>query len=174
VPTRRQGGKPEYRSDYLSRRLTGHFLSRVQPQDRLRAGLVTGMLAAAATGGVLTGIGWSERYSVFAAAGRQLVAATGPASPPSDTTATVMGVTLHLAIALFWGMAFATFATRLTGIRLLLAAALSSLAIWAINVWLAASLLRFGNDLTAFPTHAALFYIVLTLALAGGIALARE
>jgi hypothetical protein len=145
----------------------------VQPEDRLRAGLITGILAASATGGVLVGIGWSERYGVFAAAGRQLVATVAPSSLPSDAVATVMGVTLHLAIALFWGMGFATFATRLTGIRLLLAATLSSVAIWAINVFLAASLLRFGNDLTAFPTHAALFYIVLALALAGGIALAR-
>jgi hypothetical protein len=146
----------------------------VQPEDRLRAGLITGILAASATGGVLVGIAWSERYGVFAATGRQLVAAVAPASLPSDAMATVTGVTLHLAISLFWGMAFAAFAARLTGVRLVLAAALSSVAIWAINVWLAASLLRFGNDLTAFPGHAALFYIVLALALAGGIALARE
>jgi hypothetical protein len=40
-------------------------------------------------------------------------------------------------------------------------------------VWLASSVLRFGNDLTAFAAQATLFYAVLTAAFAGGIALAR-
>ncbi len=142
--------------------------------DRFRFGLITGALAASSTAGVLLGLAHAEHYNPFAAAGRQLLAAFAPAASPSTAVATVTGITLHTVIALFWGLAFAALAARLKGVRLVVVAILSSIAIWMLNALLAASLLRFGNDLTAFPAQAALFYIVLACALAGGIALARE
>ena len=167
----------------MSPGLAAPFHSRVQRppqhllphhQDRFRAGVITGVLAAAATAGVSIGIGWVEGYSPFAAAGRQLFATFAPSAIPSAVAATVTGITLHTVIALFWGLVFASIASQLAGLRLVVVAILSSAVIWALNVWLAASLLRFGNDLTAFPTQAALFYVVLAVALAYGIALARE
>jgi uncharacterized membrane protein (DUF441 family) len=58
-------------------------------------------------------------------------------------------------------------------VRLLITAGVSSVVIYGLNAWLASSVLRFGNDLTAFPAQAVLFHTVLAVALAGGIALAH-
>jgi len=139
----------------------------------VRAGLITGALAASATAGAMLGIAWDEHYSPFAAAGRQLLAALAPATTPSGATATIVGLVLHTLIAFFWTFLFVAIAGRARGVRLAISAVASSAVIWALNAWLASSVLRFGNDLTAFPAQAVLFHTVLAGALAGGIALAR-
>jgi hypothetical protein len=141
--------------------------------DRVRAGLITGALAASATAGAVLGIAGAEHYSPFAGTGRQLLAALAPASTPSTGLATIAGLALHTILAFFWSFLFVALAARLAGLRLVAAAAVSSWVIWALNAWLASSVLRFGNDLTAFPAQAVLFHTVLAAALAGGIALAR-
>jgi hypothetical protein len=141
--------------------------------DRVRAGLITGALAASATAGAVLGIAFDEHYSPFAATGRQILAAVAPAATPSAAAATIVGLALHTLLAFFWAFLFVAVAARIRGLRLLLIAAVSSWVIWALNAWLASSVLRFGNDLTAFPTQAVLFHTVLAAAFVGGIALAR-
>jgi hypothetical protein len=121
----------------------------------------------------MLGIARDEHYSPFAAAGRQALAALAPATTPSAAGATLVGLALHTLIAFFWAFLFVALAARARGVRLILTAAGSSAVIWALNVWLASSVLRFGNDLAAFPAQATLFHTVLAVALAGGIALAR-
>jgi hypothetical protein len=159
--------------------LTGHnvgtFLSRVQEQgiDVFRVGLITGALAASATAGAVLGIAHAEHYSPFAGTGRQLLATLAPATTPSTPVATITGLVLNTLLAFFWSFLFVALAARLRGVRLVVVATVSSGVIWAINAWLASSVLRFGNDLTAFPEQAVLFHTVLAVALAGGIALAR-
>lgn len=142
-------------------------------ENRVRAGLITGALVASATAGAVLGIARDEHYSPFAAAGRQLLATLAPAANPGDVAATLAGIVLHTLIAFFWAALFVAIAARTRGVRLLIAAAVSSGVIYALNAWLASSVLRFGNDLTAFPAQAVLFHTVLAVALAGGIALAR-
>ena len=102
-----------------------------------------------------------------------MLAALAPATTPSVTVATLVGLALHTLIAFFWAFLFVAIAVRARGVRLIITAAVSSTVIWALNVWLASSVLRFGNDLTAFAAQALLFHTVLAAALAGGIALAR-
>lgn len=142
-------------------------------ENRVRAGLITGALAASATAGAMLGIAWGEHYSPFAAAGRQLLATLAPSTTPSGATATIMGLVLHTVLAFFWAFLFVAIAGRARGVRLAISAVASTVVIWALNAWLASSVLRFGNDLTAFPAQAVLFHTVLAAALAGGIALAR-
>lgn len=139
----------------------------------MRAGLITGALAASATAGAMLGIAWGEHYSPFAATGRQLLATLAPSTSPSGTVATIAGLVLHTMIAFFWALLFVAIAGRARGVRLVISAVVSSTVIWALNAWLASSVLRFGNDLTAFPAQAVLFHTVLAAALSGGIALAR-
>jgi len=142
-------------------------------ENRVRAGLITGALVASATAGAVLGIAHDEHYSPFAAAGRQVLATLAPAAQPADAVATLAGLVLHTLIAFFWASLFVAIAVRARGVRLLITAAVSSVVIYGLNVWLASSVLRFGNDLTAFPAQAVLFHTVLAVALAGGIALAR-
>jgi len=139
----------------------------------VRAGLITGALVASATAGAMLGIARGEHYSPFAATGRQMLATLAPTATPSVPVATIVGLGLHTLIAFFWAFLFVAIAVRARGVRLIITAAVSSAVIWALNVWLASSVLRFGNDLTAFPAQATLFYTVLTVAFVGGIALAR-
>ena len=142
-------------------------------EDRVRAGLITGALAASATAGAVLGIALPEHYSPFAAAGRQVLATLAPSTTPSGVVATFAGLVLHTVIAFFWAFLFVAIAGRARGVRLGITAVASSVVIWALNAWLASSVLRFGNDLTAFPAQALLFYTVLAAGLVGGIALAR-
>ena len=142
-------------------------------ENRVRAGLITGALAASATAGAMLGIALGEHYSPFAATGRQLLATLAPTSTPSGAAATFAGLVLHTLIAFFWAFLFVAIAGRARGVRLVITAAVGSVVIWALNAWLASSVLRFGNDLTAFPAQAVLIHTVLAAALAGGIALAR-
>lgn len=142
-------------------------------ENRVRAGLVTGALTASATAGAMLGIAWGEHYSPFAAVGRQLLATLAPSATPSLSAATIAGLGLHTVIAFFWAVLFVAIAGRARGVRLGISAIMGSVVIWALNAWLASSVLRFGNDLTAFPAQAVLFHTVLAGALAGGIALAR-
>jgi len=121
----------------------------------------------------MLGIAKGEHYSPFAATGRQALATLAPATTPSVAVATITGLVLHTLIAFFWAFLFVGIAARARGPRLLIAAAVSSVVIYVLNAWLASSVLRFGNDLTAFAPQAVLFHTVLAAALAGGIALAR-
>lgn len=142
-------------------------------ENRVRAGLITGALAASATAGAISGIAWPEHYSPFAALGRQVLATLAPTAAPSGLVATIAGLVLHTLIAFFWAFLFVAIAGRARGVRLVIIAVVSSGVIWALNAVLASSVLRFGNDLAAFPAQAALFHTVLAGALVGGIALAR-
>ena len=119
------------------------------------------------------GIAWGEHYSPFAADGRQLLATVAPSATPNSAVATIVGLVLHTVLAFFWAFLFVAIAARMKGVRLYITAAVSSVVIYALNAWLASSVLRFGNDLTMLPLQAVLFHTVLAVALAGGIALAR-
>jgi hypothetical protein len=143
-------------------------------ENRVRAGLITGALVASATAGAVLGIAHDEHYSPFAATGRQVLATLAPATEPGVVAATVAGLVLHTLLAFFWASLFVAIAARARGVRLFITAGASSAVIYALNAWLASSVLRFGNDLTVFPAQALLFHTVLAVALAGGIALARR
>jgi hypothetical protein len=139
----------------------------------MRAGWITGAVAASATAGALVGFARVEHASAFADTGRQLFATLDPAANPTPASAALAGLCLHVAIALVWGMLFARLASGLRAGRLLGVALLVSAGVWALNLRVVPSLLRFGNDYTAFARQAVVFYIVLSLAFVAGIRLAR-
>jgi hypothetical protein len=147
---------------------------KTEGRPRARSVLITGVIAASATAGVIEGFARREHLSVFAGIGRQLCAVIEPSTDPTATIAIVLGVALHLVLALFWGGVFAVVASRFTGVALAVASLVGSAIIWAINAWWAPSLLRFGNDLTAFAPQAAVFYLVLAGAFVLGMRLARD
>jgi hypothetical protein len=148
------------------------FYSRVQ--TRTRVGLVTGLVAASATAGVIEGFSRHEHFSAFAGMGRQLLAVIASATRPTPATAILVGVALHVVLALCWARLFVLVAGRLQGFALVVAAVVASAVIWAINSEWMPSVLRFGNDLTAFVPQATIFYVVLALALAAGMRFARD
>jgi hypothetical protein len=139
-----------------------------------RTALIIGIVAASATAGVIEGFARHEHFAAFAGIGRQLCAVIEPSTDPTAATAFALGVALHLVLALFWGALFAAVASRLTGLALAVASLVGSGIIWAINVWWAPSVLRFGNDLTAFVPQAGVFYLALAGAFVLGMRLARE
>lgn len=141
---------------------------------RTRTALITGIVGAAATAGVIEGFARREHLSAFAGIGRQLCAVIEPSTDPTAATAIVLGVALHLALALFWASVFTAVASRFRGVALTVASLVGSAMIWAINAWWAPSLLRFGNDLTAFAPQAAVFYLALAGAFVLGMRLARS
>jgi hypothetical protein len=136
--------------------------------------LITGAVVASATAGVIEGLARHEHLAAFEGMGRQLVAVIEPTTDPTVGTALALGVVLHLALALVWGGLFAFVAARLSGAALAGAAVAASAVIWGINAWWLPSLLRFGNDLTAFAPQAAIFYLALTGAFVLGMRLARS
>jgi hypothetical protein len=139
-----------------------------------RTALITGIVAASATAGVIEGFARREHFAAFAGIGRQLFAVIEPSTDPTAATAILLGVALHLTLALFWGALFAALASRLTGLALAVASLVGSAMIWAINAWWAPSVLRFGNDLTAFVPQALVFYLTLAGAFVLGMRLARD
>jgi hypothetical protein len=169
-------GKPGVWLWTLSRSARVASIRRVHARTTTttRAGLITGLVTASATAGVIQGFARREHYTAFGAIGRQLCAVIDSATRPTAMTAVTLGVALHVVLALFWGGAFAIVAARLRGPALGVAAIVGSAIVWAINAWWAPSLLRFGNDLTVFAPQAAVFYVVLALAFAGGMRLARD
>lgn len=121
----------------------------------------------------MAGFAAREHVDQFSGAGRQLLAIIGRASSPSPSTALAAGIGLHLVVGLAWGIAFALVAGRLRGRLLVIVAALTSAVIWALDQRLIPPVLRYGNDLTAFAPQAAIFHLVLAVALAVGIRLAQ-
>jgi hypothetical protein len=140
----------------------------------LRTALITGTVVASATAGVIEGLARHEHLAAFAGMGRQLCAVIEPTTDPTARTAVAMGLGLHLVLSLFWGGLFAVVAARLTGPALTVTAVIASALVWGINAWWLPSLLRFGNDLTAFAPQAAIFYLALCGAFVLGMRLARS
>jgi hypothetical protein len=155
-----------------ARSLSGVLTTRLG--ERVRGGLAAGVLAAAATGGVVAGFGVREGSAgePFAALGRLLlgVAASEPAG--RQLVALIAGILLHSATALAWGLLFAALFARLRGLGLVAAAALFAAVAYAVSTRLP-ELLRLGHGARAFPPQLVLLYTVLALSLVAGIRLAR-
>ena len=159
----------------LERRRRGRFLSRVL-SDRMRAGVETGVIAAAATAGALAGLGARDRAPVeaFRALGRMLLGVSASEAPRAQSLALVTGIVIHAATVTLWGVLFAVIAARLRGVGLFVAAAVFSLVAYAVSSGILPPLLRLGYGAKAFPPQLALLYSVLALALAMGMRLAQS
>ena len=142
--------------------------------ERVRAGLTAGAIAAAATAGAVVGFGMTQGApaEAFTSAGRLLLGVAPTEGGGRQLGAFAVGVLLHVGGALAWGLAFALIAGRLRGVRLLAAALLFAAAVYLVRER-APALLRIGHGARAFPPQVVVLHVVLALALAAGIRLAH-
>ena len=136
----------------------------------MRAGIATGVIAAAATAGALAGfgLGGDGPTAPFRTLGRLALGVTENAGGAAQSAALVAGLALHGAVAVVWGVLFVFIAGRLRGARLAGAAVLFALFVYALDSGLLPPLLRLGHGARAFPSQSALLHFVLASALVAG------
>jgi hypothetical protein len=136
----------------------------------MRAALQVGLIAAAATAGVLAGFGLGQdgALSPFAVLGRLTLGVPQNASAAAQSAATLAGIALHTVLAGLWGVLFVLVAGGARGARLALAAVLYALFVYALDSGLLPPLLRLGHGARAFPSQSAFLHLVLAAALGIG------
>jgi len=141
-------------------------------RERVVQGAAAGAVAAAAVGGVATGLGvrGGAAATAFAEVGRRALGIAATAPRLAQTTAVVAGVLLHLALVVALSIVFALVAGRLRGARLWLAALAYAALVYVTRGALPA-LLRVGHDPAALPQQL-LLHLALAVGLAAGIRLA--
>ena len=122
----------------------------------VRLGTVSGVLTAAAAFGALLTFARRDHHSPF---------------PP--TVGPAAGALLLLLVSLAWGYLFALVAAPLRGLRVVGVAFLTSAAVWVISAQLLPPALRLGNGLYASSPRSAAVHLLIALALASGMRLAR-
>lgn len=137
----------------------------------MRHGVRAGIVAWAATLGVLVGFGRSR--------GAALEPLNSIAHPFFGTRALLMqgfswtvtpaALLLHLVALVVWGAVFALLAGRLRGLRLLAAAIAYSFLVWLVNQVVLPSVFSEGLSQSLSPWELGVFYLVLALALALGV-----
>ncbi|HET7553879.1 MAG TPA: hypothetical protein VFK04_21485 [Gemmatimonadaceae bacterium] len=139
--------------------------------ERVRRGVQAGIVAWAATLGVLVGFGRSR--------GAALQPLNSIAHPFFGTRALLMqgfdwaitpaALLLHLAVFVALGVIFALIAARLRGLRLVGAAVAYALLIWLVNRLMLPMVFSSGLVQLLSPWEMGVFYLVMALALALGI-----
>lgn len=132
---------------------------------------MAGVLAAAATAGATLAMAWRGGAAArpFQEVGRAVLGGAPPA------TTLVLGVGLHVAVSVAWGLLLAAVAARLRGPLLLAAGAIAALLAWGVHSAVLPAF-RLGYGLGVFPLRGApvvLLYALFALGLAWGIRLAR-
>jgi hypothetical protein len=135
--------------------------------------VAAGVMAAAATAGVLVGFGVREGApgGAFTSAGRLLLGVGATQGGRAQLAALVCGALAHVAASLAWGVLFGLVAARLRGVALFAAALVFAAAVYGVRDH-APALLRVGYGARALPPHLVLLHAVLSVGLAVGIRLA--
>lgn len=145
-------------------------------RDRLRAGLFTGLIAAAATAGVLVAFGMGQRHPFLAFNIAAHVVFRGQALlvPGPHPLITPVGILVHLAAVVFWSTLFAI----ITGRRrvLIASAAASALAVvlFALNTRVLPPSLRPGYETILSNGQLLFLYFTLAVSLVVGTRLAQS
>jgi hypothetical protein len=132
------------------------------------------VIAAAATTGAIAGFGLGRDgpMAPFRTLGRLALGVTQNAGESAQSAAVVAGIVLHAAVAVAWGVTFVLIAGGLRGLRLVGAAVLFALFVYALDAGLLPPLLRLGHGARTFPSQSAFLHFVLAIALAAGTSLA--
>ena len=143
----------------------------MMPNERVRAGVMAGVVAAAATMGAELTLAWraGDVARPFVEAGRAVLGGGEAAA------AGVLGFGLQLAVAVLWGVVLAVLAYRARGLLLLLSAGAVAAAAYAVHATVLPTF-RLGFGVGAFPVHGlplAFLYALFALGLAAGMRLAR-
>jgi hypothetical protein len=141
---------------------------------RIVVGLRVGLVSAAATAGVLVGLGLRHdaATTAFFLAGRSLVASSAGVIPPS-LVAVTLGVVVHVAWMVLWGVCFTYVATRLRGPALYVAAALFAALIGILGTTFLPGALGAGALAALSRAQTIFFLSVLGLSIAMGTVIAR-
>ena len=144
--------------------------SSVPLGERLRAGVVAGLVAAAATGGALLAFGArrGDALRTFAGLGRALLGHALVTTSDTRTAVAVVGVVVHCAALVGWGALLGVVAARWREPWRFVAAALVAIVAWVTNHALGLAVLRPGNEMTALSPQRApvvLLYVLLALGL---------
>jgi hypothetical protein len=105
----------------------------------------------------------------FVASGRAVLGAVEPSA------AALLGIGMHVAVSVGWGLVLAAAAFRLRGVALVVASVLVALLALLVHSSLLPAF-RLGYGLGVFPLHGAplvFLYALFAAALAGGMRLAR-
>jgi hypothetical protein len=133
--------------------------------------LIAGGIAAAATAGVLMGLGRSRSsvWSLLNDAAHTIVGGRARIAEHFDPVATPVGVATHIVALVFWGMVFSLIAASLRGKRLAGAALVYAGAVFAIDRWLLPVELRPGYESVMSSAELLILYLALAIGLALGM-----
>ena len=143
--------------------------------DRVTRGLEVGLIAAAATTGMLLGFGRAHG-ATFRPLNAVAHVAIGSRALFFDRlypSVTLLGLALLVAALLVWGIVFAVIAARIRGFPLLIVATAFTLLVYFVNAGVLPPRFRPGFELTLSAAELAAVYIVLALSFAAALALTR-
>lgn len=140
-------------------------------RDRLRRGVIAGIIAGAATGGVLMGLGRARGsiWSLLNDAAHTFVGGRARIAERFDVLATPVGVAVHLLSLILWGILFAVIGGGLRGWRLLVAAFAFTAAAFLLDTRLLPVELRPGFEAVMTTPELLLLYATMAIALALGV-----
>lgn len=146
------------------------FLTRVL-RERLRRGLVAGVIAAAATAGALLGLGRGHgaTFTLLNDAAHVLIGERARLVESAHSVVTTLAMLVHVAVVLVWSVLFALLAGSLRGWRLALAAVLYAAAVLAVDQWILPASLRPGFETAMSIPELVLLYAILAISLAFGL-----
>ncbi|HEU4566300.1 MAG TPA: hypothetical protein VFS05_16675 [Gemmatimonadaceae bacterium] len=144
-------------------------------RDRLREGALAGLIGAAATAGALIGFGVARgaAWRPINTIAHLVIGYRAEITDGFDPLVTLLGLGVHVASLVAWGVLFSLLAARLRGVRLLLAALLFAAGAFALDHLLLPVRLKPGFELVLSWPELVALYAVLALALAAGLATSR-
>lgn len=150
------------------------MFSRVN-EPRLGIGVRVGLLAAAATSGVVVGLGLRQgaAFAPFVLLGRSLFARLAGVSP-QPAVALIVGAAVHMGWMILWGVCFTVVAARLRSSRVLVGALLLSVIAGLLARWLWPSALGAAATASLSATETFLYLALMALSLFAGTRLALE
>jgi hypothetical protein len=154
----------------------GHVQEGTPTPDVLTQGVLTGALAAAATAGALLGFGIQQGtparpFNVLAAL---LLGDRAGGIWGFHPVVTVIGVFVHVAVSLGWGLLFARLAGGLRGLRLAGAVLVVTIAALAVDVFVVGRLLGVNVSDVLAPAQVIALHGVLGVTLGVGMRLATS
>jgi hypothetical protein len=145
-------------------------------QGTFTHGILTGALAAAATAGALLGFGIQQGTPArpFNAVASLLLGDRAGAIWGFHPVVTVVGVIVHVALTLGWGLLFARLAGGMRGLRLAGAALVAAAAALAVDVLIGTRLIGANVSDVLAPAQVIALHVVLGVALGVGMRLATS
>lgn len=143
--------------------------------DRIRQGVVIGLIGGAATAGALVGLGMRHGVASlpFAASGSALFEAWRLAAP-TMSVAVVVGIVAHLMWSALWGVCFSVVALGLRGIALPAGALLFVLLLGALSATAVPGALGAAAFATLSTAQTAFLLTILAGAFIAGVLVVRH